>query len=106
MYKFGISAKIRYIPLVLNILVIIFCKEEDILPLIFYTRPNFGLYDHCGFKFLFNLTIIICGIKLLLFSKKSKRITKKNLTLLVLLFSYNAVLTLINNIELYYQWKR
>ena len=100
--KFGISSNVRYFALFLNILVIIFCKECDILPLIFYTRPNFALYDGCGFKYLFNITIIICAIKLIFLYKKTDKISKKSIFYLIILFLYNAFLTLINNIGLFY----
>lgn len=102
MFKFGITSNIRYIPLLCNLLIIVFCKENDILPLIFFMRPNFGMYDNIEFKYIFNFTIIICAIKLLLFSSKRKNISKKILTLLVIIFLYNAALLFVNNLGFQY----
>lgn len=99
---FGIESQIRYVALFFHVLVMIFCKEEDILALIFFIRPNFGLYDGCGFKLFFNITIAICAIKLLLSAKKRKQLRKEPLLVLILLFLYDILLTLINNIDFYF----
>ena len=92
----------RYIAFVLHLLLIVFCKEEDVLPLIFFIRPNFGLYDGCGFKLFFNITIAICAIKLLFSKEKKKQLKKTPLIMLIILFLYDILLTLLNNISFYF----
>ena len=101
MVALGMESKIRYIPLILHMLTIIFCKVDNILPAIFFIRPNFGLYDACGFKLLFNFTVTISAIKLLVFKKSIANMDIRSLVLLVTVFLYNLSLTLINNMALY-----
>lgn len=99
MFVFGPESSIRYILLIFHFLLIIFCKNENILPLIFFIRPNFGLYDQMGFKYLFNITIIITSLKLIIFYGKTKNIKKSSFIILTLLFLYNILLVLLNNIK-------
>lgn len=102
MLVFGVSSNVRYFILVLNLIVVISCRENEILPLIFYTRSNFGLYDLIGFKYIFNFAIVISAIKLLVFCGKQKTVDKRSFVLIVLVFLYNAVISLLNNISFSY----
>lgn len=99
MFLFGPESSIRYILLAFHFLLIIFCKNENVLPLLFFIRPNFGMYDQMGFKYLFNITIIITSIKLIVFYGKTKNIKKSSFIILSLLFLYNIALVLLNNIK-------
>lgn len=60
---------IRLSLLFVTILIIIFCKEKYILPIILFLHPNSALYDDIGFSYLFNITIFIASIKLLIINK-------------------------------------
>lgn len=60
---------IRLLLLVVTILIIIFCKEKYILPIILFLHPNSALYDDIGFSYLFNVTLFIASIKLLISNK-------------------------------------
>ena len=86
MIFFGIDSNLRFIPLALTLILSLMCREDEILPFIFFIRPNFGLYDNIGFKYLFNVIILISAIKLLLLKNKRKNLDKKSLFLIVLLF--------------------
>lgn len=60
---------IRLLLLLATIIILIFCKEKYILPIILFLHPNSALYDDIGFSYLFNITLFIAAIKLLICNK-------------------------------------
>lgn len=85
-------AKIRYILLIIDFLMIMFCEEEKILPILFFMHPNSALYDNIGFTYLFNITVTIGAIRL--FLKNINKIEKKAFALFAMILTWELILIL------------
>ena len=80
---------IKWILLIFNVLIVIFCDAEKILPTIFFLHPNSALYDDIGFLHIFNICVVIGAIRLLV--KNNFKVDKKTVLLLALLISWELM---------------
>ena len=92
-YTSGLSF-LKFLLIVLIILIVFFSKAEDLLPIIFFIHPNSALFDNIGFTYLFNFSVVIVVIKILLFSKL--KLPKKSLLLFIILLLFEIFSCLIS----------
>lgn len=81
---------LKYALLMLDFIVIIFAKEEKILPILFFLHPNSALYDDIGFTYLFNFSVVICLFKMII--KKHYKMNKLCFILFFILICWELLL--------------
>lgn len=85
---------VQFLFLLLHVGIILFAREDELIPIIMFNHTCSALYDDIGFKYIFNLTILIAIIKILI--KKDLRINKTIFSLFCILMLYELLLTFIN----------
>lgn len=85
---------IQFLFLLLHVGIILFAKDDELIPIIMFNHTCSALYDDIGFKYIFNLTMLIATMKILL--KKDLRISKSIFSLFCILMLYELLLTFIN----------
>lgn len=85
---------IRYITLIGFVFSILFIKEDKIIPTLFFLHPNSGLYDDIGFKYLFNISLLIIAIKYLFLYKY--KIPKKSTLIFAFIVMMEIILCLMS----------
>lgn len=83
-----------YLLIVAIFLVIIFCKEDEAVPLILFIHPNSALFDNIGFTYLFNITIVLIAVKMLFFFKY--KLPRNSLLLFLILLFIEIILCLLS----------
>lgn len=81
---------IKYILLFLTFVIVISENTEKILPTLFFLHPNSALYDDIGFTYLFNISVFIFMIKLLVFN--NEKMNKKLFLQFSLIFIWELLL--------------
>lgn len=92
----GTLINLKYLTLFLTVLVILFSKHNNTLPIIFYLHCNSALYDDVGFSYIFNISIGIILFKEIIVYKT--KLNKDSTLLVLLIFLYNLILVLFNNL--------
>lgn len=92
----GAFLNIKYITLGMTFLIMIFCKQEKSLPIVFYLHCNSALYDDIGFTYIFNFSIIIVLLKEIFFYRSKMK--KDTTVLFVVLFLYNLCLIALKDL--------
>lgn len=82
--------KIRYIFALVDFLVLFFCDEKKMLPILFFIHPNSALYDGIGFPYLFNFSVVIVAIRLIIKNK----IDKETIIIFLLICCWEIILIL------------
>lgn len=85
---------VQFLFLLLHVGIILFAKDDELIPIIMFNHTCSALYDDIGFKYIFNLTILIATIKLLI--KKDLKINNFTFSLFCILMLYELALTFIN----------
>lgn len=85
---------IQYLLLIVHIGIILFAKDDELIPMILFNHTCSSLYDDIGFKYIFNLTILIATIKML--THRDLKINKLLFSLFCILMLYELALTSIN----------
>lgn len=57
---------VQFLFLLLHVGIILFAREDELIPIIMFNHTCSALYDDIGFKYIFNLTILIAIIKILI----------------------------------------
>ena len=85
---------VQFLFLLLHVVIILFSKDDELIPIIMFNHTCSALYDDIGFKYIFNLTILIATVKILV--KKDLKINKYIFLLFCILMIYELLLTSIN----------
>lgn len=91
----GASAKIlAYLLLLVHFYIILTAKNDELLPIVLFNHTCSGMYDNFGFTYLFNFTLFICTVKLIL---AKTTVTKNTIMGVIIIFLYNIIITILNN---------
>ena len=85
---------LQYAFLIFHIIIILSAKNEELIPMILFNHTCSALYDDIGFKYIFNLTIVIGMFKI--FLSKDIKLNKILAFCFVVLVSYELILNFVN----------
>lgn len=85
---------IRYVTLIGFLFITLIVKEEKIIPVLLFLHPNSGLYDDIGFKYLFNIVLLIIAMKYLLFFRY--KMPKRSILTFAVIAMMEVILCLIS----------
>ena len=85
---------LQYFFLILHIFIILSAKDEEFIPIILFNHTCSALYDDAGFQYIFNLTIVIFTLKIIL--SKNIKLNKTLFFFFVVLVLYELILNFVN----------
>ncbi len=92
MMLMGSNPSIKYLIIILDLLIIMFMPINYAIPNCFFMMSFQAVYDVYGFKYLFNLTMLITFFKLLLLIKKLDKNYMFFLLLIVFIELFDAII--------------
>ena len=85
---------LQYAFLILHVFIILSAKEEEFIPIVLFNHTCSALYDDVSFQYIFNLTIVIFVLKIIL--SKNIKLNKTLFFFFVVLVLYELILNFVN----------